>query len=528
MNNITKIMLDTNKTKTTLIIYLILVIASGFLVLQANNMLRVLFDNLSLQDFGQFGLRLFVVVSFFTSIFAINLLCDFIMERFMWAGYENLKRSYFMKLLRSNYGFFTKEGAPKIWSDLASAAQGVSFFYSRIASVFVNTVMLIFYSILVFSIDFYAGLFTIVAVPFYLLSTLAAISKFYPLQDKRLKLSGELSNIANGVLEDVANTKTKNAYDFFVGRIADLLRKISGLLIKFRILNSYIESISDLITTIAPLVIIFVAMQFSDTLTIEAGTILVLYINIPLLLRGFRGYHAFYTNYQAHKMNFKKLKEYDSIPLEQSGDKIINTFESLHTKDVKVEFAGGRIISIPDFDVTKGEKIMLLGESGIGKSTIFYIIMGLIKDYEGCITINGINLKDIDIDSLRNVFGMAFQNTNVLPLTLDDNILMGANNANLEEIIKISNLSGQAASKAGEVLNNKILSGGEKSRLGLAQVLAKGSEVILLDETFSNLDEDMERQIIKSLLERYGDKTIICINHRSGSGVFFDRIIKFL
>jgi len=192
-----------------------------------------------------------------------------------------------------------------------------------------------------------------------------------------------------------------------------------------------------------------------------------------------------------------------------------------------VSFDNGHSINVPDFSVKKGEKIMFFGESGIGKSTIFNVIMGLYPDYQGDVIINGVNLRDIDLASLRDVFGITFQAINVLTLTLKENILLGAD-GNVDELIKLAGLQNQSDIKTDEILNDKVLSGGEKSRLGLAQTLVRNPDIILIDETFSNVDEAMEAQIISALFEKYPEKTVVCISHRSASQNYFDKVINFL
>ncbi|MCL2619637.1 MAG: ABC transporter ATP-binding protein/permease [Defluviitaleaceae bacterium] len=528
MKDITKIMLGSVGTKVMLIFYALLSVGSGFLIIQGNEMLRGVFDNYLLtQVYGVFGFRLATTTSVFLLIFGVHILSEFLLQRFTWDGQARLAEHYMRGLLRSKFSFFTKEEPPKIWSDLTTATQGTAHLYQSLVSTFDTFVRFVFYGIVVFSVDFYAGLFTLVALPIYFLANWGAHKRFYPIQERRMKAMGELSVAANESFTDVANVKAKNSYDFFVGRINKSQQVTSRLMCNFNVLYAYISNISNLVSIIAPLLILFGAMQFSDTLTLDAGVVLVLYINIPLLLSSFQGFHNLYINYKSRKPLVEKLKSFADIPAEQSGSTTINTFESLSTYGVKVNFEGERNVTVPDFTIVKGEKVMFSGESGVGKSTIFNIVIGLIEDYEGDITINGVNLREIDKDSLREVFGIAFQSVNVMTLTLKENILLGIESDDINEIIKLTNLKTQLESKSEQTLNSKVLSGGEKSRLGLAQMLIRNPEVIFIDETFSSLDEEMEKQIITGVFEKYTDKTIICINHRSGSRAFFERVIEF-
>jgi ABC-type bacteriocin/lantibiotic exporter with double-glycine peptidase domain len=175
------------------------------------------------------------------------------------------------------------------------------------------------------------------------------------------------------------------------------------------------------------------------------------------------------------------------------------------------------------------EKVMLFGESGIGKSTIFNIIMGLILEYEGDVLINRINLREISIASVRRIFGIAFQHTNALTLGMRENILLGADKTDSEfnSLVKLAALESQYDTKGDEILNNKVLSGGEKSRIGLAQMLVSKPQIMLIDESFSSVDEKLESQIISSLFKENPDRAVICISHRNSSRPFFDRVVEF-
>jgi len=184
---------------------------------------------------------------------------------------------------------------------------------------------------------------------------------------------------------------------------------------------------------------------------------------------------------------------------------------------------------VPDFEVKQGEKIMFFGESGIGKSTIFNIIMGLNREYSGDVYVNSKNLREISLSSLRRVFGITFQNTNAITLDLRENILLGASmtDEKLENLMKLTALESQHNAKGDALLNNKVLSGGEKSRVGLSQMLVPEPQIMLIDEAFSNMDEKLESGIIADLFREYPDRAVICISHRNSSGSFFDRVVEF-
>jgi len=170
---------------------------------------------------------------------------------------------------------------------------------------------------------------------------------------------------------------------------------------------------------------------------------------------------------------------------------------------------------------------MFMGESGVGKSTLFNILMGFLHEYEGEVKINDVEHRLFNLTALRRQIGIAFQSANVISVGLDDNIQLGEDLPKLADIIEITNLSAVKSSKTEADLHGQALSGGEKSRIGLAQTLIRSPEVILIDETFSSLDEAMEEEILGKLFEKYPSKTVICISHRAASKKYFDKVVQF-
>jgi ABC-type bacteriocin/lantibiotic exporter with double-glycine peptidase domain len=97
-------------------------------------------------------------------------------------------------------------------------------------------------------------------------------------------------------------------------------------------------------------------------------------------------------------------KEIYDLDAELTGNRIIEKFKLLQTENLTVQLDNTRELKIPDMIVKKGEKVLIVGKSGIGKSSFFNILLGFIKSCEGTISVNGVNLKEYDIKSIRNPY----------------------------------------------------------------------------------------------------------------------------
>jgi len=525
-----KTILSGRRTILYIFLYMLTAIGAGFLLIYANELLAIVLNNyLMVQYFYGFATRLLLTAGAFTLIFIINTFGAYLFEDLQWSAIMRLAHHHIARLLHAKQEFFTNRPAAEVYTNLWTASQASGEFFSNILSMISRTVIFVFYGVVVFRFDTWAGVFTVAALPIYFLFTARLGDKVAELEGEYIEYDAELATVTQEAFENVANVKAKGAYNFFTGRSIQVLRKIKNNCVKIFVFEHYTTNITGLFRIIAPILIIFGAIQVSSTFDASAGNIMVLFINIPLFLGGFAGIHSGYIGYKVTKPFLSKLQEFDNTPLESDSGIDITYFESLQTKGVKVTLEGGRIITVPDFEVKAGEKVMFFGESGVGKSTVFNIIMGFNHEYEGNIYVNDENLREISFASLRKIFGITFQHNNALTLDLRGNILLGADKSDieLEQLIKLTALESQHEYKGETVLNNKVLSGGEKSRLGLSQMLAIDPKIILIDEAFSNMDEQLESKIIKDLFNVYHNHAVICISHRNSSKPFFDRVVDF-
>ncbi|MCL2188214.1 MAG: ABC transporter ATP-binding protein/permease [Defluviitaleaceae bacterium] len=517
------------KTKLAISAYVALAVVGGFLLLAANSFLmRVVNDYLLVQNFDGFITPLLLTIGVFILVFAIKGFAKYLQTKFQFSLLIRLIEHCMELLLRTKSSYFIKISNAELYTKLRQSCDNVANLVGTLLEGASHITIFIFYGIIIFSIDMYAGIFTILFTPIYFFATTRVVDIIAELEHEGMEYAAELSKVTQETFGDVRNVKVKGVYSFFILRTVAALHKIKKNAVKSSVLEYYVSGITGLLSLAAPLLAIFAAMRFSPNFAGDAGAILVLYINIPLFLGSFESVYDQFVEYGFTKPFIRQLLEFNELELEKQDGVEIKSFEAIQTEGITVKFSDGRVVTVPDFEVKIGEKIMLVGESGAGKSTIFNIIMGLNQEYEGKVLVNGVNLREISLTSLRKIFGITFQDINIATLSLCDNIVLGreSNNARLEKLIKLTSLENLQETKGDEMLNNKVLSGGEKSRVGLSQMLVSNPQVMLLDEPFSNMDEELESQILTKILTDYEDRAIICISHRSSSEFFFDRVVR--
>lgn len=212
-------------------------------------------------------------------------------------------------------------------------------------------------------------------------------------------------------------------------------------------------------------------------------------------------------------------------------DKVEGNFEF---KNVTFSYKENEII-LKDisFSVNKNETVAFVGKSGAGKSTIFSLLCKMYDNYEGVITIDGIDIKELDKDTIRGNITIISQNPYIFNLSIKDNLRLVKKNVTLEEIKEacklacldefIESLPDKYDTLIGEGGVN--LSGGQRQRLAIARALVQKTEIILFDEATSALDNETQRQIQKSIDNMKKDYTILIIAHRLSTVINSDRIL---
>ncbi len=175
-----------------------------------------------------------------------------------------------------------------------------------------------------------------------------------------------------------------------------------------------------------------------------------------------------------------------------------------------------------NFEIHPGQFIAIVGSSGSGKTTLIHLLPRFYDVSSGAITIDGINVSDMTIASLRNNIGIVMQDTFTFSGTLQDNISYGSKNASLPDIIKaaqfselhdyIDGLPEKYNSWVGE--RGITLSGGQKQRLGIARTILTNPPILILDDSTSSIDTVTEQKIHSALSTIAKGKTTLVIAHR--------------
>jgi ATP-binding cassette subfamily B protein len=209
---------------------------------------------------------------------------------------------------------------------------------------------------------------------------------------------------------------------------------------------------------------------------------------------------------------------------------------ALSMKDVTFHYPSrpdSASIANVSIDVRAGDTVAIVGPSGAGKTTLFQLLLRFYDPQQGTITLDGVDIKQLDLHALRNAIGIVPQDTVIFSANAMENIRYGRPNASDADVIKAAKLA--AAHEFIERLPDAYqsflgergvrLSGGQRQRIAIARALLKNPPLLLLDEATSALDAESERLVQSALEAAMVDRTTLVIAHRLATVQRADRII---
>jgi len=315
-------------------------------------------------------------------------------------------------------------------------------------------------------------------------------------------------------------------------RFAEIMLKIN----KKRALGSPISETIGVITIVLILYLFALEILSGSSELTPGSFILYLAIFFQMIpsLKYFGQMFNSYKEGSAAADRVFELLDYKTEIKNPSNPVFINSFnDSIEFVNATFSYSKEEVLKNVNLKINKGEIVAIVGSSGAGKSTLIDLILRFYDLNSGSLLIDKLDIKNYDIDSLRNIMGIVNQETILFNDTLKNNIAYGKTDIALEDVINaaknanahnfISKLPDGYDTIIGD--RGQKLSGGERQRISIARTLLKNPPILILDEATSSLDSESELQVqsaIKNLME---GRTSIVIAHRLSTIKMANKII---
>lgn len=442
--------------------------------------------------------------------------------------------STFSHIILLPYIYFRNKTTSEVLSRINDLSFVKNFISKLIVTIFLDLLMFIAAFFIVYHISQKIAFL----VAFISCLHLLIVIIFNPFIKKNTKLNQENNAIINNTIIESVNSyetiKGLNIEGSTILKFSNIYTKgLNDMYYSEKINNLLIIS-KNIVADFGTLFISFICFQLIMTGIMDVGkymtvTILLPYLIIPCedivdIINDF-----YYTKSSIARAGNLLENEVEKIAVE----KRLDVFGNIIIKDLDYTFNNKNyIIQKLNLEIKSREKVLIMGASGSGKSTLLKLIYHYYPIERGKILINSYDINDYSLSDIRKKIVYISQNEILYSNTIRNNILL-ERKVDTETFLRICQMT-----KVDEIVNNHLegydyfleenganISGGQRQRIILARSLLKDSNIIMIDEGFSQIDIDLERKILKNIFYYFTDKTIIIVSHRKENMDLYNRVI---
>lgn len=451
----------------------------------------------------------------------------------------DIRKEIYAHLQRLSLKYYANTRAGEVISRVINdVEQTKNFVMTGLMNVWLDLATIVIAVFIMLAMDVKLTLVALIAFPFYAVSVRFFFGKLRTLTRNR---SQALAGVQSYLHERVAGmsiiksfTLEKHEQKLFDEANGEFLEKALDQT-KW---NAKSFAVVNTITDVAPLLVIAYAGYQVINGSLSVGTMVAFIAYIERLYGPLRRLVSSSTTLTQSIASMDRMFELIDEPYEVKNKKNALAL-SPATGEVRFENVafqyevdGSQILKNMNFTINPGETVAFVGMSGGGKSTIISLIPRFYDTSDGAVYVDGHDVKDVTIQSLRAQIGIVLQDNILFSDSVKENILMGKPGASEEEVIAaakaanahdfIMSLPNGYNTKVGE--RGVKLSGGQKQRVAIARVFLKNPPILILDEATSALDLESEALIQESLDALVHDRTTIIIAHRLSTITHADNI----
>lgn len=459
-----------------------------------------------------------------------------------WVGRKianDVKLTLFEKLMKNDPAFFDRETSGQIQfrfnHDVDAACSGLisnlKVFITRVVSSISLIAVLIYNSWIL-------AIIAVVVLAGALFPLTRVRKKIEKLMDKTVFSGAVVSTHYNETFNGNRVITSYNLAPYQKKRFEETLRSVFKLGMKMTQRTGMVTPMMHFIVSIGIAGVIWMGSYLIVTKEITPGSFVSFLTALIMLYTPIKGLG---NNYNAVQMAFLAMERVwsllDSIPALVNKPDAIQLTEiksGIEYRDVSFEYSQGKpVLKNVSLTVDVGQTIALIGNSGGGKSTFANLLPRFYDVTSGAILIDGVDIRDFDLESLRSKVAVVFQDNFLFAGTIRDNIVLSNENASdvdIQQALKnacldefISSLHLGLETEIGE--RGILLSGGQRQRVGIARAFLKNAPIVILDEATSALDNKSEAIVQEAITNLMKDRTVFVIAHRLSTIRNADKIL---
>ena len=468
--------------------------------------------------------------------YCMNYLDNYPEKKLEYGIYLDFKLLSLRKISTIDYTEYQKIGTGKLVQRIengSSAGRNVVFnFWLRLIRDLLPTIVFSVYFI--WKIDKIITYILFVGYMLIFIITNILLKFLYKIKEKILN-SEELFNhfLVRGFMEMLVFRMSKQ-FPSEIKKTRSAKENIVSSKVKMNMIHEAFFTIFALLVAMLDIGILFYAWK---TKNLTVGSIVALIALIENAYTPIAIFNVLYVQYKLDKASYKRFEEFLDLKDDnqlRNGNAINTDIGEIAIKNLSFQYEERKIIDDLSLFIKRGQKIAFIGESGSGKSTVIKILLGLLKYNQGEICLGDMELSGICLNNLYDKVSYISQDVPVFDGTIKENLVFEKNVSKEQMLDALSEVQlSHLVENLAEGLDTEIgekgtcLSGGEKQRLAFARLWFENPELVILDEATSAMDNLTEEIVMKSVMQKMKDKTVIAIAHRLNSIAGFDRIILF-
>lgn len=493
------------------------------------------------QSMNQFTLALAVTAGIVVASSLLQLLSRFMRIRFMRDTLLDIRLEAFDKILSETVASFSKKSKEVYLSHLINDINTFEqHFFHRLLNIIFGGGVYVFSIIILMFLDFWfaIGILAVSLGVFAITKTFE--SKTVALQQQVSELNEQLTVKVSNTFNGLEILKLNNIEEKFLGQTFEAVDHVEKKRFHYTVFTEGQRGLTNSLSFIIFIGILMVLMlKAFDGTSIGKITFMLQLANgcvwpigqvVPMFneLKASIGIYQKITGTQAGSPEGA-----EQTSAEQVADVPFAFHHEIKIRDLAFAYDGKVVLDGANFVLQKGKKYLVKGPSGSGKTTLLKLLSKVYEDYDGQITVDGLDYKKVDINSFNHKISNIYQDVFLFEDTLLNNITLfkPMDHSKVEEAVERAGLSELISTRAEGLQmkieeNGKNLSGGQRQRIAIARAILRDSEILFADEATSSLNEQLGRAIEETLLKL--DSTVIAISHRFYEGITekYDAIIE--
>ena len=391
--------------------------------------------------------------------------------------------------------------------------------------------------IAVLIINFWIFLYMLIVIILLFVLTNMQWKSFYKFDKMFRGEEDNVSGFTGEVVRGARDIKMLHAENSFINVMNSKIKKLNQTRYKMLSVDRTYNLINDSVIDLSNLILIIIFIYFitNNLITIPMAIVIYNYslknVTVVYVINDLLNC---IQNFNLSAERIIDILDNNKFEKEKFGnvhlDKVDGNFEF---KDVSFSYGNNKVLSNLSFKVNANSTVAFVGKSGAGKSTIFNLIDKMYDVDSGEILIDGVNINELDKDSIRKNITVINQSPYIFNLSVKDNLKLVKEDLTDKEMVEackmaclddfINTLPDKYDTIVGE--GGITLSGGQKQRLAIARALIQKTEIILFDEATSALDNETQKEIQQAINNMQGEYTILIIAHRLSTIIDSDRIL---